>query len=106
MTEQVKERLAKAKEKWKALPKYTPCEPDLTSWDYTFYIDKCHLCDQMPVDAHVWQNTFAFEHGEFWVLNRGDEIEGTYIRECPFCHCDLASGQGARFLEKREIWPE
>lgn len=103
--EQERENLAKAKEKWKILPKYSPCPSDLTCWDYTFFINKCHLCHGMPIDASVWQNTAAWDHGEFWVLNRGDSIEGEQIRECPFCHCNLAEGEGERFLEKREFWP-
>ena len=104
---EIRARLAERRKTWEALPKYTPCASDLWSWDYTFYIDKAHLCEQMPVDAHVWQNTCERSQGggEFWVLNRGGNPEGTPITECPFCHCNLSAGQGARFLEKRDWWP-
>ena len=98
--EQWQRRHEAARLEWEKVPQFKPCSSDCRWWNYAIWVHKVHICKEKPEDVDIWQNTFC--PGEFWVMNDPGEIQGRRIDSCPFCHCDLSRGQGARFLEKRD----
>lgn len=87
---------------WKTLPDIIPYKKEYAYKHWAVDTSPIHLCDGLPKEYDIWLNTCECNKGgEFWVFNKG-KIGGELISECPYCHANLAKGEGSRFLRKWE----
>ena len=59
-----------------------------------------HRCQGLPPNREIWLN--HIEKPEYWVMNWNDDPCGEHIEICPFCHANLACGEGDAVLIKAD----
>ena len=59
-----------------------------------------HRCQGLPPNQEIWLN--HIEKPEYWVMNWNDDPCGEHIEICPFCHANLACGEGDAVLIKAD----
>ena len=71
------------------------------TWRYCMVWEQAlHRCQGLPPNQEIWLN--HIEKPEYWVMNWNDDPCGEHIEICPFCHANLACGEGDAVLIKAD----